>query len=121
MSPQPTSTISPLVLRGRIAFADFVPGGVVIDALTSPTDSPDIDGIVTMEAVLPYLPWAIAAAALIEGWASGATPVDMRFTYAKSTQQVRMSDGRSMILLDLRTRPTMRPGPEVDSRPPLCA
>lgn len=121
MSPQPASTISPLLLQGRVAFASFVPGGVVIDALTSPRQSPDVDGTVTLHASLPYTPWAIAAAALIDGWAETDTSIEMRFTYSKPNPQVRMSDGRSMILLDLQTSPTMRPGPEQGSRPPICA
>jgi hypothetical protein len=111
------STISPLLLQGRVAFASFVPGGVVIDAFTSPRQSPDVDGTVTLHAALPYTSWAVAAAALIDSWAEADTTVEMRFTYSKPNPQVRISDGRSMILLDLRTSPTMRLGPNQDSRP----
>lgn len=121
MSSPPVSTISPLVLHGRVAFASFVPGGVVIDGVIGSRLSDEAEGIVTLHATLPYSAWAVAAAALVESWADSDTAVELRFRYSKPNPQVRMSDGRSMVLLDLETNPTVRLGPNHDSQPPICA
>jgi hypothetical protein len=121
MSPQRNSTISPLVLHGRIAFASFLPGGLVVDCVIGTRSSSDVDGIVTLTAVLPYSPWALAAAGLIEIWADADTPVELRFNYSKPNTQVRITDGRSLVLLDLQNPPTVRLGPDHDSQPPICA
>ena len=118
MSPHPTPTISPLVLHSRVGFASFIPGGVVIDGIIDPQAQ---KGVVTLNASLPFSPWAVAAAALIESWAEADAPVEMRFRYSKPNPQVRISDGRSMVLLDLQDSPTIRLGPNHDSRPPICA
>lgn len=119
MSPHPTSTIFPLVLHGRVAFASFVPGGVIIDGVIHP--SAQAQGVVALNASLPFSSWAVAAAALVESWAEADTPVEMRFRYRKPNPQVRITDGRSMVLLDLQDNPTIRLGPNHDSRPPICA
>jgi hypothetical protein len=92
MNPQSTSTISPLVLHGRVAFVSFNPGGVTIDGVIGSAASPDVDGIITLRASLPYSAWAMAAAALLESWADADTPVELRFRYTKPNPQVTISD-----------------------------
>lgn len=121
MNPQAAPTISPLLLHGRIAFASFNPGGVIIDGVIGSESSHEIEGIVTLRASLPFSPWAVAAASLIDSWADSDTPIELRFKYTKPNPQVRMSDGRSLVVLDLKESPTVRLGPDHDSRPPLCA
>jgi hypothetical protein len=121
MQLEPSSTISPIALRGRLAFTTFTAGGLLIDAVIAEPSSPEFDGTLTLRVSLPYSPWAIAAAALIQSWADTDTPVDFRFSYSASGHQVRLEDGMSMVLLDLRESPTLRLAPDPDSKPPLCA
>lgn len=126
MNPQSRSTLMPLMLRGRIAFATFLPGGVIIDGVLD-SDVPDrteqdrTHGIISLRAVLPYSAWAVAAGGLIQTWAAKDTPVELRFRYSQGDQQVRISDGRSLVLLDLLSTPDMRIGNGADAQPPVCA
>jgi len=121
MNPQPTSTVSPLVLRGRIAFATFRPGAVTIDGVLEPEASPQVDGVFSLEAVLPYSAWAVAAAGLVDTWAGDDAPVELRFRYSRQRKQVRISDGRSFVVFDLQSAPSLRIGGRTESRPPISA
>ena len=121
MNPHPTSTVSPLVLRGRIAFATFKPGGVIIDGVLEPETSYPADGVFSLHARLPYSAWAVAAAGLVETWAAADAPIELRFRYSKKRQQVRITDGVSFVLFDLRSAPVLQIGDGSETRPPICA
>ena len=111
----------PLMLRGRIAFATFLPGGVVIDGVLDSDVVDRTEGIISLRAVLPYSAWAVAAGGLIQTWSANDTPVELRFRYSQGDQQVRISDGRSLVLLDLLSTPDLRIGDGADAQPPVCA
>jgi hypothetical protein len=121
MTPQPTPTIIPLVLRGRIAFATFREGGVTLDGVLEPDPKDPADGVFSLHVVLPYSAWAVAAAGLVASWAECDAPVELWFRYAKKTYQVRISDGTSFVLLDLVSAPVLRVGQPTDTSPPICA
>lgn len=121
MKPQPTATVFPLVLRGRIAFATFRPGSVIIDGVVEPETSQPVDGIFSLHAALPYSAWAVAAAGLVDKWAACDAPVELRFRYSNKRHQVRITDGRSFVVFDLDSAPTLRVGENTDTRPPISA
>jgi hypothetical protein len=121
MKLQPTSTLMPLILRGRIAFATFAPSVVIIDGVLGSDESDRTDGIIWLRAALPYRAWAVAAGGLIEEWAANDTPVELRFRYSQGKQQVRICDGRSLVLLDLQAAPDLRIGERANTQPPICA
>jgi hypothetical protein len=121
MNPEPTSTLMPLILRGRIAFATFVPSVVIIDGVLGWDDSHRTEGIISLRAALPYSAWAVAAGGLIQTWAANDAPVELRFRYSQGKQQVRISDGRSLVLLDLESAPDLRIGERADTQRPICA
>jgi len=122
MNPQSTSTLVPLILRGRIAFATFLPSVLIIDGILDSDESDDrTEGIISLRGALPYSAWAVAAGGLIQEWAARDVPVELRFRYCEGKQQVRICDGRSLVLLDLRSAPDLRIGEHADSQPPICA
>ena len=121
MNPEPTPTVSPLILRGRIAFATFRPGALTLDGVLEPDTSQPGDGVFSVHLVLPYSAWALAAAGLVDTWAACDAPVELLFRYSKNTHQVRISDGSSFVLFDLQSWPTLRTGPSTETRPPICA
>jgi hypothetical protein len=121
MNPQPTSSLSPLILHGRIAFATFGPGSVIIDGVLDPEAPQPVDGVFTLNAALPYSAWAVAAAGLVETWAACDSPVELRFRYSRKRQQVRISDGRSFALFDLQSAPSLRVLEDSGTSPPICA
>jgi hypothetical protein len=121
MNPQTTSTLMPLILRGHIAFATFLPSVVVIDGVLDSEASDRTEGIVCLRATLPYSAWAVAAGGLIQEWAAKDIPVELRFRYSEGKQQVRICDGRSFVLLDLQSAPDLRIGQQADTQPPICA
>lgn len=121
MNPQSTSTLMPLILRGRIAFATFLPSVVVIDGVLDSDGSDRTEGIISLRAALPYSAWAVAAGGLIEEWAAKDIPVELRFRYSEGKQQVRICDGRSLVLFDLQAAPDLRIGEPANTQPPICA
>jgi hypothetical protein len=83
--------------RLRVALVHFEPGLVTIDATGVGAASEPV----TLKARLPYAAWAVAAANTLERWAELSTAVDVRVRRGRAGRQIRMTDGRSQILLDL--------------------
>jgi hypothetical protein len=121
MNALPTPTVSPLILRGRIAFATFRPGALTLDGVLEPGSPVSDYGVFSLHVVLPYSTWAVAAAGLVDTWAACDAAVELLFRYSSRTHQVRISDGSSFVLFDLECSPTLRIGPTSETRPPICA
>ena len=103
-NPQPYVSPSRTV-QARVAFVTFEPGGVVIDLMAGPLGSKSAQLPVSLEAVLPRSTWAVAAAGLLQRWARTSAQIEVCCRSSKGTPRMRLRDGTSCMLVELRQAP----------------
>ena len=102
--PQPYAPPSRTV-QARVAFVTYEPGGVVIDLMAGPRGSKSARLPVALEVVLPRSTWAVAAAGLLDRWARTNAEIELCGRSSSGAPRMRLSDGRSCMLVDLRRAP----------------
>ena len=80
------------------------PGRVVIDLMTEPGEY--ATAFSSLDAFVPRTLWALAAAAQLERWAASSADIELTFRHSNSDYSdgkptVKLSDGRTLVVLDL--------------------
>ena len=97
------------VVQARVVFVTFEPGGVVIDLMAGAVGYKSAPLPIALQALLPHSTWAVAAAGMLDRWARTGTEIELRARCSKETPRMRLSDGTSYMLVDLRRAPDPLP------------
>ena len=101
--------------RARIIFVTSYPGRVVIDLMSEPGDR--ATAVISLDAFVPRTLWALAAGAQLESWAASSADVELSFrcsngNYLDGKPTVKLSDGRTLLVLDLCRVPDLPREPD---------
>jgi hypothetical protein len=117
VAPDSSDSVPSPTLRARVVFACVDTGRVVVDVMTYGL----ISAPVALDAYMPRALWAQVAAAKLAHWASSSTEVSLCISCWHGNPRAKLTDGRSLMLLDLRRAPDLSIGLEVPDQlaPPV--
>ena len=124
VDPHQTSVGVWRTFRAQIIFVTIHPGRVVLDLMTEPGEYTTV--FVSLEAFVPRTLWAQVAAAQLDKWAASSTDIELGFRcsnggYPEGKPTVKLSDGRTLVVLDLCRAPDLPGDPDTAAQTQLQA